>query len=273
MSEVDCTGGILKVILKTKVEEIRSHHSIRSLHQLKGDIETAPPVRKFIQALEKSIKANQPAVIAEIKKASPSRGIICEQFDPVSIAVEYTKHGASSLSVLTDKKYFQGSLDYIKAVRDVSTLPILCKDFIIDPYQVYEARLAGADCILLIVAALSDQQLVELTDLVHQLGMDILVEVHNQCELERALKLPVQLIGINNRNLKTFETSLQTTLSLKAHVPSDRLLVTESGIHTADQVRMLQAEGVHAFLVGEAFMKAKNPGQALQELFFGNQQQ
>ena len=219
------------------------------------------------------MKANEPAVIAEIKKASPSRGIICEHFDPVSIAVEYTKHGASCLSVLTDEKYFQGSLDYIKAVQDVSTLPILCKDFIIDPYQVYEARLAGADCILLIVGALSDQQLVELTDLVHQLGMDILVEVHNQCELERALKLPVRLIGINNRNLKTFETSLQTTLSLKAHVPSDRLLVTESGIHTVDQVRMLRAEGVHAFLVGEAFMKAKSPGQALQELFFGNQQQ
>ena len=271
MSEGENRSGILTAILQTKAEEVQSHCAVKPLHQLKPEVEAARPVRSFIQALEKRIAANQPAVIAEIKKASPSRGVICEHFDPISIAVEYAHYGASCLSVLTDRKYFQGSLDYIQAVRDVCTLPILCKDFIIDPYQVYEARLAGADCILLIVAVLSDPQLRELTDLAHQLGMDILVEVHDQHELDRALKLPVRLIGINNRNLKTFETSVSTTLSLKAHVPSDRLLVTESGIHTPDQVRMLRAEGVCAFLVGEAFMKTKHPGQALQDLFFCDQ--
>lgn len=258
--------SILQQIIQHKKEEIQIRRTRKPLDQLRQDIKHAPPVRSFIQALENTISSNLPAIIAELKKASPSRGVICTNFDPTTIAVEYAQHGASCLSILTDEKYFCGNLCYIKAVREVCMLPILCKDFFIDPYQVFEARMAGADCILLIVAAVDDSCLETLTQLAHQLDMEVLVEVHNKEELVRALRLPVRLIGINNRDLKTFDTSLETTISLKSSVPDDRLLVSESGIHSCAEIQMLREHGVQAFLIGEVLMKSKQPGQALKEL-------
>ncbi|MGH8026368.1 MAG: indole-3-glycerol phosphate synthase TrpC, partial [Pseudoxanthomonas sp.] len=219
-------------------------------------------------ALHERIGTGDAAVIAEIKKASPSKGVIRNDFRPAEIAMSYEFGGAACLSVLTDVDFFQGADAYLQQAREACTLPVLRKDFTIDPYQVYEARALGADCILLIVAALDDGQLVELSGLAMQLEMDVLVEVHDIDELERALQVPVPLIGINNRNLRTFEVSLETTLAMKDAVPKDRLLVTESGIVVAEDIAKMRNAGVNAFLVGETFMRADEPGEALRQLFF-----
>jgi len=224
-------------------------------------------VRGFIQSLEAKTKIGKVAVIAEIKKASPSKGVLRENFHPADIARSYEKGGATCLSVLTDHDFFQGSEDYLREARAACTLPVIRKDFIIDPYQVYEARVIGADCILLIVAALSDSQLAELVQLSRELKMDVLMEVHDAPELERALKTGVRLIGINNRDLRSFETRLETTLGLLDKVPDDRLLVTESGILSTADVAKMYAARVKTFLVGEAFMRAPEPGQVLRNLF------
>ncbi len=260
-------ADILKTILARKVEEIRAGAEKTPLAALSRQVEAAPPARGFYQAMADQRAAGKPAVIAEIKKASPSKGVIREDFDPVAIAQSYEQHGASCLSVLTDVDFFQGHANYLQQARAATRLPVIRKDFIIDPWQVYEARVMGADCILLIVAALGDAQLLELTLLARELGMDVLVEVHDEAEMARALDLPTPLIGVNNRNLRTFEVSLETTLNLLAQVPEDRLLVTESGIHTPADVRRMREAGVQAFLVGEAFMRQPDPGQALAALF------
>jgi indole-3-glycerol phosphate synthase len=261
------TPDILKKILATKAEEVarrKQAMSVELLQEIAGGIETP---RGFYRALQSKASAKKPAIIAEIKKASPSKGIIREDFKPVEIGQDYAMNGATCLSVLTDKEYFQGSEVYLQMVRERCPLPVLRKDFMIDPYQVYEARALGADCILLIVAALADDQMQELTETSVKLGMDVLVEVHDAVELERALKLDTQLIGINNRNLRTFETTLQTTLELKKAIPSDRLVITESGIHTREDVQLMLDNEIYAFLVGEAFMRAEFPGQKMRELF------
>lgn len=263
------TADILIKILNRKREEIAERSIITSINVLIEQAESADSVRGFIVSMEKKIDASGSAVIAEIKKASPSKGLLRENFNPAEIAKSYAQAGAACLSVLTDKDYFQGSEEYLQQARGVCDLPVIRKDFIIDPYQVYEARAINADCILLIVAALDDAKLLELTNLAHDLKMDVLMEVHDADELERALKLPVKLIGINNRNLRTFETSLDTTLNLLDKIPDDRLLVTESGIHTADDVQKMCDAHVNAFLVGEAFMCADDPGEALRKLFKG----
>ncbi|CTP92188.1 indole-3-glycerol-phosphate synthase [Xanthomonas translucens pv. arrhenatheri] len=261
-------SDILRTILAHKAEEVATRSARVPLVDLVERAKVAPPVRGFARALKAAVANGDPAVIAEVKKASPSKGVIRPDFHPADIAVSYEFGGAACLSVLTDEKFFQGHDRYLQEAREACTLPVLRKDFISDPYQVYEARVLGADCILLIVAALDDLQLSELSELALQLGMDVLVEVHDIDELERALQVPVPLIGINNRNLRTFEVSLQTTLSMRDAVPRDRLLVTESGILGAADVAMMRAAGVHAFLVGEAFMRAEEPGEALRQLFF-----
>ncbi len=260
-------SDILKKILATKVEEITDRAKWVSLSTLKHKCESADTVRGFIASIENRIANNQPAVISEIKKASPSKGVIREHFVPGEIATSYAQHGAACLSVLTDEQYFQGHDDFLGQARQACTLPVIRKDFIIDPYQVYEARTIGADAILLIVAALGDAMLLELCELAQGLGMDVLVEVHDAEELDRALQLPCRLLGINNRNLRTFETSLNTTLDLLGSIPEDWIVVTESGIHTADDVSLMRNNNVHAFLVGEAFMRADNPGKKLATLF------
>ena len=258
---------ILQKILDRKREEIAERSARTSLATLAGCVDSAPAVRPFLAALEAKITAGRPAVIAEVKKASPSKGLLREDFDPVQIARSYERGGAACLSVLTDRDFFQGAEAYLEDARAATTLPVLRKDFIVDPYQVYEARVMGADCVLLIVSALDDAQMAELTRLTHELGMNVLVEVHDADELERALALEARLIGINNRNLRTFETRLETTLDLLERIPSDRLVVTESGIHTPEDVARMRGRGVHAFLVGEAFMRAEDPGARLAELF------
>lgn len=262
------TPDILVKILNRKHEEIADRSAITSIDALKEQCESADAVRGFIQSIENKIDHKLPAVIAEIKKASPSKGVLREDFDPVAIARSYADYGAACLSVLTDKDYFQGHEDYLKQARSACNLPVIRKDFIIDPYQVYEARSINADCILLIVAALDDNKLQSLLDLSHQLNMDVLMEVHDKQEMERALKTGARLIGINNRNLRTFDTSLETTFSMLDMVNENHILVTESGIHTRDDVRIMRDNGVNAFLVGEAFMRAENPGEKLSQLFF-----
>ena len=258
---------ILQRILTRKAEEIDERNRRVGLRELGQQVAEAPPLRGFIDKLRARLDAGQAAVIAEIKKASPSRGILREDFDPGQIAVSYERGGAACLSVLTDVDFFMGADAYLQQARAACSLPVLRKDFIIDPYQVYEARVMGADCILLIVAAVGDAMLLELHRLAVHLGMDVLVEVHNAAELERALALPAPLLGINNRNLRTFETSLDTTLALLGRIPDDRIVVTESGIHTPADVALMRSHGVNTFLVGEAFMKAGEPGEKLGELF------
>ena len=261
-------SDILTTILARKADEIAERTARVSRDELRARIADASPVRGFADALNAMIAQGDPAVIAEVKKASPSKGVIRPDFRPADIAVSYEFGGAACLSVLTDVDFFQGADDYLKQAREACTLPVLRKDFTVDPYQVYEARVLGADCILLIVAALDDGQLVDLSGLAMELGMDVLVEVHDIDELERALQVPVPLVGINNRNLRTFEVSLQATLEMKDAVPKDRLLVTESGIVVPDDVATMRAAGVNAFLVGETFMRAEEPGEALRQLFF-----
>jgi indole-3-glycerol phosphate synthase len=262
------TPDILVKILSRKLEEITERSATTSIDALKERCDTADAVRGFIQSIENKINNRQPAVIAEIKKASPSKGILREDFDPAAIAKSYADNGAACLSVLTDKDYFQGNEDYLKQARAACELPVIRKDFIIDPYQVYEARAINADCILLIVAALDDENLQSLFDLAHQLKMDVLMEVHDKQEMLRALETGSKLIGINNRNLRTFDTSLETTFSMLEMVNENHILVTESGIHTKHDVQLMRDKGVNAFLVGEAFMRADNPGKKLSELFF-----
>ncbi|HEX7802991.1 MAG TPA: indole-3-glycerol phosphate synthase TrpC [Pseudoxanthomonas sp.] len=261
-------SDILNTILARKAEEIAERSARVPLAEVTARANDASPVRGFADALHERIGTGDAAVIAEIKKASPSKGVIRQDFRPAEIAMSYEFGGAACLSVLTDVDFFQGADAYLQQARDACTLPVLRKDFTIDPYQVYEARALGADCILLIVAALDDGQLVDLSGLAMQLEMDVLVEVHDIDELERALQVPVPLIGINNRNLRTFEVSLDNTLAMKDAVPKDRLLVTESGIVVADDIARMRAAGVHAFLVGETFMRADEPGEALRQLFF-----
>jgi indole-3-glycerol phosphate synthase len=260
-------SDILNKILQRKSAEIAERSKRVSLLALRKQVETAPPPREFTGALRAKLAAGLPAVIAEIKKASPSKGLLREDFKPADIARSYELHGAACLSVLTDADFFQGSEDYLRQAHAACSLPVLRKDFMIDPYQVYEARVIGADCILLIVAALDDTALQALAKLAIELRMDVLVEVHDADELERALVLNTPLIGINNRNLRSFETRLETTLELLDKIPAGRIVITESGIHTRKDVTVMRDRGVNAFLVGEAFMRASDPGLELAQLF------
>lgn len=262
------TPDILKKIVARKLEEIAERQSKVSSDELKAMLADADKPRGFVDALLAKNSAGQSGVIAEIKKASPSKGVLREDFRPADIARSYAEHGAACLSVLTDVDFFQGGDAYLQAARAACELPVIRKDFIVDPYQVYEARTLGADCILLIVACLEDAQMAELNDLAHQLGMDVLIEVHDGEELERALAVPERMVGINNRNLRTFDVSLQTTLDLLNAIPDERLVVTESGIHLPADVQLMRDNQVNAFLVGEAFMRADEPGEKLAELFF-----
>ena len=239
----------------------------RPIAQLQAEIASASQPRGFVAAMEAKLAAGQSAVIAEIKKASPSKGVIREDFHPAEIARSYEQGGAACLSVLTDADFFQGCEAYLQQAREACSLPVIRKDFIVDPYQVYEARAIAADCILLIAAALDDAQLAQLNALAHELGMDVLIEVHNAEELQRILPLGNRLVGINNRNLHNFETSLDNTFSLLAQIDENRIVVTESGIHSADDVAAMRQHNVDAFLVGEAFMRAAEPGEKLAELF------
>lgn len=258
---------ILKKILHRKTEEIAERLAEVSYEEMLTRVAAADPPRGFVNALRTRIAAGRPAVIAEIKKASPSKGVLRPVFDPAGIAESFAAHGAACLSVLTDRDFFHGSEAYLREARAACALPVIRKDFIIHAYQVAEARAIGADCILLIAAALDDGTLRQLSLLASELGLDVLVEVHDAAELDRALALDLPLIGINNRNLKTFEVRLKTTLELLSSIPYDRIVVTESGILTPDDVALMRSHGVHAFLVGEAFMKAEEPGKKLGELF------
>jgi indole-3-glycerol phosphate synthase len=260
-------SDILDKIVAVKREEIAAAKQRRDLASLRRDAEARRDVRGFESALRAKIAAGRAAVIAEIKKASPSKGVLREHFVPAEIAASYERGGAACLSVLTDERFFQGSAAFLEQARAACALPVLRKDFIVDDYQLFEARAMGADCILLIVACLDDAQLRDLESVALALGMAVLVEVHDGAELDRGLKLATPLVGINNRNLRTFEVSLDTTLDLLPRVPPDRLLVTESGILARDDVKRMREAGVNAFLVGEAFMRADDPGRALADLF------
>lgn len=264
-------NDILASILDTKRTEVATARQMRSEADLLREARSRQDIRGFSMAIEDKIAQGKPAVIAEIKKASPSKGVIRDDFRPADIAATYACHGAACLSVLTDVRYFQGGNDHLRQARAACSLPVLRKDFIIDTYQVIHARALGADCILLIAAALAPSQMQELEELAHDLGMDVLVEVHDHDELEAALQLKTSLIGINNRNLRTFETSLDTTLSMLGKIPAGRRVVCESGILAPEDVMLMRDHGVQAFLVGEAFMRAEDPGAALRELFSGFQ--
>ncbi|TVQ89830.1 MAG: indole-3-glycerol phosphate synthase TrpC [Chromatiaceae bacterium] len=261
------TPDILRRITERKATEVAERRQQRPLEQLLGQVALAAPARGFAAALLARVATGQAAVIAEIKRASPSKGLLRADFDPPAIARGYANGGAAALSVLTDRDFFQGADEYLVAARAACSLPVLRKDFVIDPYQVYEARVLGADCILLIAACLDDAQLHALASLAAELGLDVLIEVHDAAELARALAVPGQLIGINNRDLRSFEVRLETTLTLLPAIPPERLVVTESGIHDRADVARMRAHGVHAFLVGESLMRADDPGQRLAELF------
>jgi len=260
-------SDILARILAVKAEEVAAAKARRPLAAIRADAEQAPPLRDFMGAIRAKVAAGEPAVIAEVKRASPSKGLLRDPFEPAAIAASYAAHGAACLSVLTDRQFFQGAPDYLQAARDACALPVLRKDFIVDPYQVYESRAMGADCILLIAAALAPAAMLDLERLARSIGLAVLVEVHDGPELDAALALTTPLLGVNNRNLRTFETRLDTTLELAARVPADRIVVTESGILTPADVGRLRAAGIPAFLVGEAFMRAADPGEALRQLF------
>jgi indole-3-glycerol phosphate synthase len=260
-------SDILNRILAAKAVEISRAQAECSLTAMRERASAAPPARDFAGALRARIAVGNTAVIAEIKKASPSKGVLRANFDPPAIAASYAAGGAACLSVLTDRQFFQGAPEYLSAARAVCTLPVLRKDFIVDPYQVFEARAMGADCILLIVAALGPAQSRDLEAVAQELGMAVLVEVHDAAELDLALQLQTPLVGINNRNLQTFAVSLETTLDLLPHIPVERLVITESGIRSRADVARMRANRVNAFLVGEAFMRAAEPGTALRELF------
>ncbi len=260
-------SDILDKILAVKATEVAAAKVRIDLAGIRSAAAAAAPPRGFEAALRSKVAEGRAAVIAEIKKASPSKGVIRADFKPAEIAADYAAHGAACLSVLTDEQFFQGHADYLKAARAACKLPALRKDFMVDEYQVYEARAWGADCILLIVAALDLGQMKAFESLAHELGMAVLVEVHDAAELDLALQLKTPLLGINNRNLRTFETSLESTLSLLPRIPQDKLVVTESGILGKDDVQRMRAKGVNAFLVGEAFMKAPSPGTELARLF------
>ena len=260
-------SDILNKIVSVKRDELAQALERRSLSAVRADAESRVLTRDFEAALRGSIARGRSAVIAEVKKASPSKGVLRADFEPADIAQSYAEHGASCLSVLTDRHFFQGSVDFLKQARASCQLPVLRKDFLIDPYQVYESRAMGADAILLIAACLDDAQMRDMEAIARGLYMSVLVEVHDAAELERALALKTGLIGVNNRNLRTFEVSLDTTLSLMGSVPQDRLLITESGILAREDVVRMTSAGVHAFLVGEAFMRAPDPGAAMATLF------
>jgi indole-3-glycerol phosphate synthase len=260
-------SDILKKILAVKTQEVAAAQAAKSLAQIRDEAAQALPVRDFVGAIRDRVAAGQPAVIAEIKKASPSKGVLREDFRPAEIAASYAQHGAACLSVLTDEQFFQGSAEYLKQARAACAIPVLRKDFMVDTCQIYQARAMGADAILLIAAALSLSQMREFEALAYDLGMAVLVEVHDGEELEVALQLDTPLIGINNRNLRTFEVSLQTTLDLLERIPVGRIVVTESGVLAQGDVALMRSHDVHAFLVGEAFMRAADPGLELERLF------
>jgi len=263
------SSDILTKIIQHKSRELAQRRQTTDIIELKARVAGGLPPRDFCGALAHRIQNQKPAVIAEIKKASPSKGVIRVEFDPAAIARSYSAAGAACLSILTDAHFFQGADEHLQQAREACELPVLRKDFIIDLYQVWESRAIGADCILLIVAALSDEQLLQLSDLAKELNMTVLVEVHDAAELERGLKLELPLLGINNRNLKSFDTALDTTLDLLSSVPDDRMVVTESGIHTTEDVALMRRNNVNGFLVGEACMKVADPGLKIRELFFG----
>ena len=260
-------SDILDKIVAVKHQEVAAAQKRKPLDVVRADAESRILTRDFVGAMRAKIAAGLPAVIAEVKKASPSKGVLRADFIPADIAQSYAEFGAACLSVLTDVQFFQGSVDYLKQARASCQLPVLRKDFMVDAYQIYESRAMGADAVLLIAACLDDAQMRDFEAIARGLDMAVLVEVHDQAELERALRLKTPLIGINNRNLKTFEVSLDTTLALRSQVGADRIVVTESGIQTRDDVLRMGAAGVNAFLVGEAFMRADEPGQALAQLF------
>ena len=260
-------SDILEKILTVKTEEVAAAQAAKPLAQIRAEAEQAAPARDFVGAIHGKIAAGVPAVIAEIKKASPSKGVLRADFRPAEIAASYAKHGAACLSVLTDEQFFHGSAEYLQQARAACNIPVLRKDFMVDAYQIYQARAMGADAILLIAAALKLEKMLEFESLAHSLGMAVLVEVHDGDELDIALQLTTPLIGINNRNLRSFEVSLQTTLDLLLRIPPDRIVVTESGILKPDDVTLMRSHHVHAFLVGEAFMRAAEPGAELSRLF------
>lgn len=259
-------SDILQRILATKREEVATARRAVSMAEIEQRARAQPPPRDFVAALQSKIGAGRAAVIAEIKRASPSKGLLRKDFDPAAIARSYEAAGAACLSVLTDKEYFKGAAEHLSAARTACMLPVLRKDFIVEPYQVFEARAIGADCILLIAAAAGVDDLLQLERLAHSLGMAVLIEVHDKAELEGALSLATPLIGINNRDLRTFATTLQTTLDLLPAIPEGKIVVTESGIRARQDVAHLRKNGIHAFLIGEAFMRARDPGAALGEL-------
>lgn len=268
MNLVRDVPDVLVKILARKQEEITAGLAAVSAQTMQAQAKDQPACRGFVASMQARIQAGEPAVIAEVKKASPSKGVIREDFDPTQIASSYAAGGAACLSVLTDRDFFQGHNDYLQQARSACDLPVIRKDFIVHRYQIDEARVLGADCILLIVAALSDAQLQDLYGYAVELGMDVLIEVHDEAELQRSLPLGATLVGINNRDLRNFTTSLDTTIDLLAQIPANRIVVTESGIHTPEHVALMRQHNVNAFLVGEAFMRAPEPGEKLKELFF-----